>query len=73
MNCDITTGKKETKILNIVLPGSADKRQVFQFDHILHMKMLGKSSMTTLVDHMNYSLDYSFAESFAAGIVAVDN
>ena len=45
------------------------------------MKMLGKSSMIALVDHMNYSLGYNFAESFAAdivensavGTVAVDN
>ena len=73
LNCDITTLKKEIKIFNIVLPGSADKRQVFQFDHILRMKMLGKSSMTALVGHMNYSLGYNFAESFAAGTVAVDN
>ena len=45
------------------------------------MKMLGKSSMTALVGHMNHSLGYNFAESFAAdivesfvvGTVAVDN
>ena len=45
------------------------------------MKMLGKSSMTALVGHMNHSLGYNFAGSFAAdivesfvvGTVAVDN
>lgn len=72
---------KELKIFNNGLPGLADKRRVCQFDHILHMKMLGKSSMTALIGYMNHSLDYNFAESFAAdivessvvGTVAVDN
>ena len=33
------------------------------------MKMLGKSSMTALVGHMNYNLGYNFADCFAADIV----